>query len=201
MLKQDKPLCTLITLEDFKAVMGIDDRDDKMSRFCLITATHTIEQYCKRRLLRKKNFEYIGYFGDIELPLGEYPVTSILALYILLPKQEPMILEPELYEVNPYSGSDIDIPYNILLSPVIKRYRNISGFKAVYNSGYAMGKVPPDLASACLELAAWNMARYRGRRVGMTGVVRGNAKDGEHFELSMPENVRALLEPYRRKVI
>jgi hypothetical protein len=35
----------------------------------------------------------------------------------------------------------------------------------------------------------------------MTGNIRGVGKEGEHFELSMPENVKQLLEPYRRKVI
>jgi hypothetical protein len=45
------------------------------------------------------------------------------------------------------------------------------------------------------------MSRYRGRRIGMTGNVRGNGKDGEHLEVSMPENVRLLLEPYRRRTI
>ncbi|MCL2410643.1 MAG: hypothetical protein FWC97_03270, partial [Treponema sp.] len=62
-------------------------------------------------------------------------------------------------------------------------------------SGYKAGDVPADLASACLELAAWNMNRYRGRRIGVTG----NKDEG--FELVMPENVRALLEPYKRKTI
>jgi hypothetical protein len=70
-----------------------------------------------------------------------------------------------------------------------------------YLAGYSTGKAPPDLASACLELAAWNMSRYRGRRIGITGNIRGSGKDGEHLEASMPENVRMLLEPYRRKVI
>jgi hypothetical protein len=45
------------------------------------------------------------------------------------------------------------------------------------------------------------MNRYRGRRIGMTGNVRGSGKDGEHFEMTMPENVKALLEPSKRKVI
>jgi hypothetical protein len=60
--------------------------------------------------------------------------------------------------------------------------------------------VPVDLASACLELAAWNFSRYKGRRIGIAGGVRANGKDGEHFEAAMPENVRLLLESYRRKV-
>jgi hypothetical protein len=77
-------------------------------------------------------------------------------------------------------------------------YRGLSAFKAVYWAGYAHNKVPVDLASACLELAGWNLNRYRSRRIGMTGSVK---KDGESFEMKMPENVRALLEPYRRKTI
>jgi hypothetical protein len=66
----------------------------------------------------------------------------------------------------------------------------------VSGGGYAQGKAPADLASVCLEPAAWNMSRYQGRRIEMTGNVRGNGKDGEHLEASMPENVRQLLEPY-----
>jgi hypothetical protein len=73
--------------------------------------------------------------------------------------------------------------------------------KVRYLAGYSPGKAPADLASACLELAAWNMTRYRGRRVGVTGNVRGSGKDEEHLETSIPENVRGLLEPYIRKTI
>ena len=61
MAAQDKSLYTLIPLEDFKAVLGVDDREDKLARFCLVTATLTIEQYCKRKLLRKKYFEKIDF--------------------------------------------------------------------------------------------------------------------------------------------
>ena len=49
-----KNLYSLMPLDDFKAVLGIDDREDKLARFCLVTASLTIEQYCKRRFLRKK---------------------------------------------------------------------------------------------------------------------------------------------------
>jgi hypothetical protein len=110
------------------------------------------------------------------------------------------IIEPEFYRVLPDCGTDIDIPYSIEFSPAIKKLR-CSAVKIVYQAGYSVGNVPPDLASACLELASWNMSRYRGRRIGMTGNVRGGGKDGEHFEMSMPEQVRLLLEPYKRKVI
>ena len=189
---------SLIPLEDFKALLGIDDRDDKISRFCLVTATLTIERYCGRRLLRKKHFERIEYTGDLLLPLREYPVSKIVAVYVF---GNGEILKPEFYCIVPDCGLEYDVPFYLSLSPALRRYHRITAIKAVYWAGYPYAKVPPDLASACLELAAWNMGRYRGRRIGMTGAVRGTGKDGEHFEASLPENVRSLLEPYRRKTI
>jgi hypothetical protein len=198
MIKQEKSLYTLIPLEDFKAILGIDDREDKIARFCLVTATLSIEQYCKRKLLRKKHFERIEFTGDLLLPLNEYPVTKILAVFL---HGNGEILEPDFYNEFPDYGLDFDIPFYIQLSPAMKKYRGLKAVKAVYWAGYPIGKVPADLASACLELASWNMNRYRGKRIGMTGNVRGSGRDGEHFEMSMPENVRSLLEPYRRKTI
>ena len=196
---------SLMSLEDFKAIRGIDDRDDKLSRYCLTTATYTIEQYCYRRLLRKKHFERIEYTGGLFLPLKEYPVKEVIGVFPVskgqAAKDKEEILEPDFYKVIPECGSEEDWPYAISLSPAIKSFLNIEAMHVFYWAGYSMGNVPPDLASACLELATWNMNRYRGRRIGMTGNARGNGRDGEHFEISMPENVRTLLEPYRRRLI
>jgi len=200
MIKQENQLHTLIPLEDFKALLGIDDREDKTARFCLVTSTLSIEQYCKRRFLRKKYFERIEYIGDLFLPLREYPVKNVLAVYAVL-GCESEIIEPDFYSVIPDCGTFEDIPFHISFSRALQRYRGLSAVKVVYWAGYNAGNVPPDLASACLELAAWNINRYKGRRIGMTGNVRGTGKDGEHFELSMPENVKLLLEPYRMKTI
>jgi len=68
---------TLIPIEEFKAILGIDDRDDKLVKFCLATSTLTIENYCKSKLLRKKHFEKIEYIGDLLLYLREYPVNEV----------------------------------------------------------------------------------------------------------------------------
>jgi hypothetical protein len=193
-----RKLYSLIPIEDFKTILGVDDRDDKLSRFCLVTSALTIEQYCKRKLLRKKHFENIGFYGDLILPLKEYPVSKILAVFLF---GNDEILEPEFYHTIPDCGTDEDIPCNISLSPALNRCRGLKAIKAVYWAGYAPNKIPADLSAACMELAAWNFNRYRGKRIGMTGNVRGSGKDGEHFEMSMPENVRALLEPYKRKII
>jgi hypothetical protein len=198
MIADDKSIYSLIPLDEFKAVLGIDDREDKLARFCLVTGTFTIEQYCKRRFLRKKHFEQIEYIGDLLLPLREYPVSNVLAVYLY---GNGEILEPDFYNVIPDCGSGCDFPISLSLSRAIQRYSGISSIKAVYWAGYSKGCVPADLSAACLELASWNMNRYRGRRVGMTGNIKGAGKEGEHFEMSMPENVKLLLELYRRKTI
>jgi hypothetical protein len=189
---------SLIPIEDFKALMGIDDREYKLAKFCLVTATMTIEQYCKRRLLRKKYFEQIEYIGDLLIPLTEYPINRVIAVFLY---GNGEILEPDFYNVFPDSGTDFNFPYSLYLSRAIQRYSGISSIKAVYYAGYSNGSVPADLASACMELTIWNLNRYRGKRVGITGNIRGSGREGEHFEMSMPENVKTLLEPYRRKTI
>jgi hypothetical protein len=123
------------------------------------------------------------------------------------------IVEPDFYSVIPDCGTDYDFPFSISFTRVLQRYQGLYAFKVVYWAGYVneqvtinneqrgTNTVPADLAAACLELASWNMNRYRGRRIGMAGNVRGGGRDGEHFEMSMPDNVRSLLEPYKRKVI
>ena len=124
-----------------------------------------------------------------------------MAVYALYHAAGPELAEPEFYGLCPEIEERLDIPHTLRLSPALRQLPGLAAFKAVYRAGYTCGKAPPDLASACLELAVWNMSRYRGRRIGMTGNVRGSGKDGEHLEASMPENVRGLLEPYRRRVI
>jgi hypothetical protein len=202
-----KSLRSLVPLADFKAVLGVDDREDALSRFCLVASTYALESYCCRGLFIHKYFERLENSGDLVYPLQEYPVREVLAVYAHRLFEEPEQLEPELYETEPEAGVNLDVPFNLRLSPALGRLRGVVAFKAVYRAGYVPGKVcppdgvPADLASACLELAAWNMARYRGRRSGITGNVRGSGNEGEHLESSMPENVRALLEPYVRKTI
>ena len=79
-----KHLYSLISLEEYKGILGVDDRDDSLSRFCLTTATFTIEQFCKRRLLRKIHTGYHINAGDHIFTLREYPVRKIISVSSLL---------------------------------------------------------------------------------------------------------------------
>jgi hypothetical protein len=231
-------LHSLIPLSDFKAVLGLDDREDALSRYCLITATYTIEQYCKRRFYRKKHTDYLTFTGEHIFTLREYPVQKVLAVHVQkirlhadflnrsfygvktpanasetppslagsVQRGEPFfdpenLVYPEHYYCLPDEGIHEDIPFSLVLRLPFRFDREEMGIKVRYLAGYSTGKAPADLASACLELAAWNMTRYRGRRIGMTGNIRGSGKEGEHLETSMPENVHLLLEPYKRRMI
>jgi hypothetical protein len=149
-------------------------------------------------ICKKKYFEKINYTGGFFLPLREYPVTKILTVNLY---GNGEILEPEFYNSLPDLGTDYDLPFSIELSPALLRFKGLKAIKVIYFSGYNKGAAPADLASACLELASWNFNRYKGKRIGMTGNIKGAGKEGEHFEMSIPENVKALLEPYKRKVI
>jgi uncharacterized phiE125 gp8 family phage protein len=184
----------LISLDEFKALLSVDDREDVLSRYCLITATYTIEQYCHRRLLLKSMTEYLDYTGDGFLLLGEYPVRELESVYYNRERHfyPENLLPPERYGLMPEGEGLKDIPYYLDLKGGSRFLAGEGCVKVKYRGGYGLGEVPPDLACACLELAAWNMSRYRGRRIGMTG---------ECLETVMPENVRGLLEPYRRRMI
>jgi hypothetical protein len=162
-------LHSLISLADFKALLGVDDREDALCRFSLVASTYTIEQYCKRRLLSKKRFEFFPFYGDYVFPLRDYPVREILSVHKTHALQNETIIEPEFYHTAPESGANEDIPFCLWVLPAARLARGLSGVKALYRAGYAPGKVgtpygvPADLAAACLELAAWNMKRFRGR--------------------------------------
>jgi hypothetical protein len=204
------PLHSLIPLEDFKNILGVDSREDALSRYCLTTAAYTIEHYCKRRLVRGKQTDYLTFTGEPVFTLREYPVCKILSLHAAaagtVRRGEPLLspenlADPSCYYCLPDEGIHEDIPFSLVLRPPLSLAGEETAVRVRYAAGYVPGEAPADLASACLELAAWNMARYRGRRVGMAGNVRGGGKDGEHLESSMPENVRMLLEPYMRRVV
>jgi hypothetical protein len=76
-------LHSLIPLADFKAFMGIDDREDALCRFCLVAATCSIESYCGRRLLLKKHTERLAFYGGYHFYLKEYPVRGIVGASML----------------------------------------------------------------------------------------------------------------------
>jgi hypothetical protein len=107
-------------------------------------------------------------------------VQKISAVYISEPGQKEMaMLEPDFYSIVPECGAAMDTPFALILSPALRVMRCEKSLRAIYEAGYAANAVPADLVAACLELASWNLTRYKGRRIGLTGNIRGNGRDGE----------------------
>jgi uncharacterized phiE125 gp8 family phage protein len=199
MIQKEKPLHTLIHLEEFKLILGIDDRDNKLSCFSLVTATHTIEQYCKRRLRIKTFHQSFTAWYDSSLFLQEYPVKEVLSITLIQKKYSLKMLEPKFYRYEP-SDEWENIPCEITLSPAVNQFRDVVELRVMYKAGYQLDEVPADLKSACLELAAWNFNRYKSKRIGIINNEKSSSNNVS-FEMSMPENVKTLLEAYRRKTI
>jgi hypothetical protein len=156
----------LIPLEDFKALLSADDREDTLSRYCLITATFTIEQYCKRRLLRRKHTDYLTFTGEYIFTLREYPVRTVLSIHADKNRvfAAESLVKPEHYYCFPEPSTDAegggssldegaveDILFSLVLRPPFRLPRDEQAVKVRYLAGYSTGKAPPDLASACLK--------------------------------------------------
>jgi hypothetical protein len=136
-----------------------------------MTATFTIEQYCKRRFLKKKHTDYLTYTGERVFFLREYPVRRVLAVYAAnagaVMRGEALfspesLVEPEQYYCLPDEEPLEDMPFSLVLRPSLRLSPVEISMKVRYLAGYAPGGVPADLASACLELASWNFAPLPG---------------------------------------
>jgi len=97
-----------------------------------------------------------------------------------MPPGSGEIVETEFCRVVPDCGSNEDYPYSIEFSPAVARM-GCKTIKAVYCGGYEHKNIPAAFAAACLELSSWNLNRYRGRLIGVTGNIRGTGKEGGTF--------------------
>jgi hypothetical protein len=122
-------------------------------------------------LIRKKHTDYLTFTGEYVFSLREYPVRKILAVYAAkagaVMQGEALfgpenLVDPKHYYCLPDEGIREDIPFSLVLRPPFRLTREEMGIQIWYLAGYVPGKAPDDLASTCLELVAWNMARYRG---------------------------------------
>jgi len=91
-MSTENNLNSLIPLDDFKAVSGVDDREDRLAKFCLVTATCTIEQYCNRKLCFKTNHQLFKEWDNLTLFLNEYPVNEVLMVSARFANSETEIL-------------------------------------------------------------------------------------------------------------
>jgi uncharacterized phiE125 gp8 family phage protein len=180
---------SLVTLAEARAFLGTDDRADSLVGFLLVASTYAIEEYCMRRLLRKRVKECFVNSPETVFTLREYPVADVSTVGIA---DGLGGIEPVLYGLSPEAGSCENYPFTLRLLATPRRARSVF---VKYIAGYSPADVPPDSNDACFELAAWKLQRHNMR---LSGVV--NDKGGG-FENKMPERVKELLEAYKRRVI
>jgi uncharacterized phiE125 gp8 family phage protein len=180
---------SLVSLAEAKEFLCVDDRDDSLLGFLLVSGSYAIEEYCMRRLLRKRIKE--RFEASCYLTLREYPVAEVSAVELV---DVYGASSPFFYDLSPEAGTLANAPH--ILRPLLPDYV-LSGraVRVKYIAGWRVPDVPPDLKEACLELTAWKYQRHNMRLSGVAG------KGAAAFENRMPERVRELLEPYRRRVL
>jgi uncharacterized phiE125 gp8 family phage protein len=183
---------SLVSLGEAKSLLGLDDREDSLVGFLLVSSTYAIEEYCMRRLLRKRIKERFVDTAEPVFPLREYPVAEVSAVEGV---NAYGASTPFFYDLAPEAGSLSNIPHTLRIFPA----RGGCALKTVnvkYIAGWRVSDIPPDLKEACLELTAWKYARHNNRFT-----YTANNKKEANFENKTPERVKELLEPYKRRVL
>jgi uncharacterized phiE125 gp8 family phage protein len=181
---------SLLSMAEAKSLLGTDDREDSLVDFLLAASTYAIEEYCMRRLLRKRVKEWFVNSSETVFTLREYPVAEVSAVGVADGRGG---IEPVLYGLLPEAGVCENYPFTLRLLSTPSRARSVF---VKYIAGYSMAGVPPDLKEACFELTAWKLQRHNMRFAGIA-----DNKGAAAFESKMPERVKELLEPYRRRTL
>ena len=114
---------SLVSVREFKNMYGVDDREDSLVEFLLVSSTYAIEEYCMRRLLRKRikeRFEASGY-----LTLREYPVREVLAVSIV---DTGGAYSPLYYDLSPEAGVLVNAVHTLELPHGDKGMNQITAF-------------------------------------------------------------------------
>jgi hypothetical protein len=120
-------------------------------------------------LISLVNFKPVLDIDDREDALSRYCLTTgAVQRGDVLFDHENLVESNHCYCL-PDEGIREDIPFSLVLRPSLYLTRKEMGIRIRYVAGYVPGKTPADMASVYLKLAAWNMVRYRGRQIGMTG--------------------------------
>jgi len=69
------------------------------------------------------------YNGDLFLPLLEYPVGKVFAVFVYVNSE---ILEPDFYKLIPDCSTEIDLPFSLSLSPAVNKYCRLKAVRAAY---------------------------------------------------------------------
>jgi hypothetical protein len=92
---------SLVPLSEAKTFLGVDDREDSLLEFLLVSSAYAIEEYCMRRLLRKRIKESFINTAETVFTLREYPAAYVSAVERVNAYGLP---EPVMYDLVPDEG-------------------------------------------------------------------------------------------------
>jgi hypothetical protein len=194
---------SLISLADFaycREALELDDRDQPAIELLIFSCSAEIESYTGRNLLQRSLVEYRNGFLNPSMALRQYPVSELTELRCNRGDEE-FVVNPELFTLdNPALQNCTEQPARIRLNEDYLFPRGRNNIHITYTAGYAADDMPAPLKMALAEMVGWSLKRMRARQIGMSGLTNSKrAKEWPVTDKTMPDHVKDLLEPYRRK--
>ena len=192
------PQITLVPFEQLQTFMELEDSEEGIINMLSFSATTEIENHTHRILYEREIGEFHDGYNQNSIELKEYPVTEVNRISIRqFTKLCAFIpLESEAYtcqtQENGFSTIFLQNNYSFP-----KGQQNI---KVLYTAGYNSETLPDDLQMAVCETVSWLYKRMKARQIGVTQLVdERNRASRFTYDKTLPDHVREILEPYRKK--
>lgn len=194
---------SLISLADFahcRDVLELDDRDETAVELLIFSCSAEIESYTRRCLTERLIAEFRDGYLNPSLNLRQYPVKEVTELRCQKGNEE-FVVSQELFSLdNPGVQECYEQPVRITLNEGYLFPLGRYNIQVTYTAGYSPQTMPADLKMALCEMVGWSLKRIRARQIGMSGLVNSRrSKEWPVTEKTMPDHVKEILEPYRRK--
>ena len=192
-------IVNLISWEDCKELLDVPYKEKTFIELLIFSASAEIETYTNRKLRQRELCELHDGYNQNEIIIEHYPVKEIISLKVdnECKYPEDTIVSKDFYNCHiPSANDDGEYQSEIILAAGYAFPKGRNNIEVIYNAGYKEEDTPVDLKTAAAELVEWTYKRLNNRQIGEV-----NLKYGQKTQLStkIPDHVRELLEPYRRK--
>lgn len=194
---------SLVSLAWCKDLLSTDERDEATMSLVISSCSTRIEQYLMRRIVERTIVTHFDSVGARELVLPEYPVRSVAS--VRCDCERVFGEDAELEEGSWYCATvpyDVfeDLPAVLIFDSFLPLPIGSRIIRVEYAAGYPLDHMPEDLQLATAELVAWELRRVKSKQIGVSGLVPTSGRmERAVLEMQMPENVREMLETYRRR--
>jgi hypothetical protein len=187
----------LITIEDYKTLMGITGVKDDEKLYVLIPSiSQLVKNYCDNTILDYYSTPYTEYF-DIQwdtytVQLKYSPIVTVSQVY----ERESQTSEYQLLDANTDYWID-HISDSIFRTDGSGRYsdwkKGVGAVKVIYTNGYE--NTPEDLKLAVVDLITYYLKDERKERRSLGAATISYAKNAN--DGSFPDYIKRVLDMYR----